>query len=55
MAAEDELGDMVDKEMYEEERNALIQCLDALSKLARDDQRRVMECVKNFFGLPKHE
>jgi len=52
MAGIDELEDVVDQEIYEEQRDALVLCLDALAPLKRDDRRHVMKCIRDFFSLP---
>jgi hypothetical protein len=51
--SQNKVEDGVDAEMYEEERQALTQILDALQPLTRERRRKIMECAKNFFELPR--
>jgi len=53
MTAEDQIEDMVDKEMYAEMRDALTTVMDALQPLSREDRIKIMQCAKQFFGLPR--
>jgi hypothetical protein len=33
-------------------RDAMMDCVDALQKLTRDDRIQVLKCVRQFYGLP---
>jgi len=55
MAAIDDIEEMVDDEMHAELRDALTKILDALAHLGREDQIKIMACVRMFFGLPRSE
>lgn len=51
--SQEQVEDFVDEQMYKEERDALTQILDALQPLTRERRRKIMECAKNFFELPR--
>ena len=55
MSGIDEIEDMVDEEMHAELRDALTKILDALSKLDRENQIKILNCVRVFYGLPRSE
>lgn len=35
-----------------EKRDAMVTCVDALQKLPREEQVKVLKCVRQFYGLP---
>jgi len=55
MAAEDELGDMIDEEMHAELRDALMVILDSLAPLCRENRIKLLTCARQFFELPRSE
>jgi len=55
MAAIDEIEEMVDAEMHQEDRDALIAILDALAPLSRESRTKIMSCARMFWGLPRSE
>jgi hypothetical protein len=55
MAGIDDIEEFVDEEIYKEQRDALTKVMDALAPLSRERRRKILECAKQFFDLPRHD